>query len=464
MRPTLLLAFLFACTGTAETDETDASDSESDAPSDTDTAVDTSWDPMFDGVAEAAEADLADNEASGVSIAILHDGEVVFAQAFGSGHPDEQVDITDQTLFQIGSTTKMMTSMALLQSVEAGNLSLDDTLAEAYANSEFAYDEDWNDQVQLGHLLTHEGAFMDYLDWSGSEDDADLAGWHEDIFFPYLWLMADPGSFWNYSNPNFDIAGLVVEHHDPGGRFWPDIMVEDLWQPLGMDRTYQRKSEAEADGDYALGVGYRIGPSGNTVWDSVLMDDVPDSAAARPAGAGTWTTPTQMMEIGRLLLDGNEAVLSAAHLDDLTTGQVSMGYGDGSEYGYGLMISEGLYLGEDYYEEPVWDHGGNTLSYTSIFYVLPEQDLAFSILSSGYGTDFSGTAGAIIALLADLGEPTDAPELSQDDKIVAQHVGYYDDPWNVGEMIITACDDTLCVDMPTLEQAVYLGRMLLEVG
>lgn len=460
MRRTSLLLLLAACTQandlTTDTEPLTASDTESSS----DTEV------SFDPIAEAARADLEDNDASGVSIAVWHQGQLVYAEAFGSARPGEQLDPDTETLFQIGSTTKMLTAMATLQAVERGELALDDTLEDAWPGNEFARDADWNDQIEVEHLLTHEGAFVDVFDWTAGSEDESLQSWHQDTYLETYWLMAEPGAFWNYANPNFDFAGILVEVHDDDGRAYPDVMIEDVFTPLGMDRTFQRKDDVIADGNYATGRGYRFGANGGTRFGDVEIDDVPDVASARPAGAGTWTTPTQMLSVADFLMNGVGGVVSEEHRAAMTSAQVGLGYGTEGAYGYGVFIDEGLSLGEDeYYETPFWSHGGNTLSYTSIFWMLPEHDFAVSILSSGYGTDFSLTGVAAIEAYLDLGTPTDEPEIELDLERLDEHVGSYYDDYNVGGMTITREGDTLLVSMPLLEALGYeVGEELYTAG
>jgi hypothetical protein len=107
-------------------------------------------------------------------------------------------------------------------------------------------------------------------------------------------------------------------------------------------------------------------------------------------------------------------------------------------------------LDGQWYEMPVWEHGGNTLSFTHIFYILPDRDFAVSICSSGDGTDFSPSLDAAITTLVDLPEPSAGPQYVIDPAQFDNHVGTYTDPWNVGDMIVTREGDTLLVSMPTL--------------
>ena len=416
----------------------------------TETGDQQTWDPLYDEIAEALQADLESNTAAGVSMAILSGGEIVFSAAFGSAHPTEDQPLSTETLFQIGSTTKMFTSAALLQLVEAGTLELSTTLADAYPDSEFALNESWNDSVTAQHLLTHQGGFYDYFDWTASAEDRDLVDWHEEVFFPYLWVMAEPGSFWNYSNPNFNLAGLIAEHHLETP--YPDLMASNIFEPLGMDRTFQRKSTVNDDGDFALGHGYYFNGLGETQEGPVLMVNVPDMASSRPAGSGTWSTPTQMMEMARFLLGGDGGIVSDETREAMKSIQVPIDSTIDWGYGYGLFVGPGVYLNDDYQELQVLNHGGNTLSYSSEFWVIPEHDLAFSILMSGYGSDMSQTVVTTLASLLDLGDAEEAPERSFDPARLDDHVGLYSDQYNVGDMIVTRQGNDLYVEMPLLDE------------
>jgi CubicO group peptidase (beta-lactamase class C family) len=458
MFPALLLLAL-ACKPDSDIRDTDTTPPTDDTGETGDTSdpddgrVTEGCDESHEAFILALEADLAANDAPGVTAAVMEGGALTCRVALGSKSAEAEDPVGLDTLFQIGSTTKMFTAVALLQKVQDGTLGLKDTLAEAYPDSEFALDERWNDLIELEHLLTHQGGFYDYVDASASSDDGDLAAWHAITFFPNLWLMNEPGQFWNYANPNYSIAGLVAEHHDE--RSYPDIMLDDVFAPLGMDRTMQRKSEVQADGDFAEGTGYYLA-GGSHGYGPVPIEDVPDPASGRPAGVSTWTTPAQMMEMARFLIDGDPAILEDSLRQEMTEDQVPLGYGYGDAYGYGVMTADGFQATEtEYYELPLWNHGGNTSSYSSAFYIVPEQSFAVSILSSGYATDFSRSVVAAMTSLLELPDPVDPPELEFDPARLDLHVGSYSDDYNVGEIIITRQDDDLFIEMPLLDRYGY---------
>jgi CubicO group peptidase (beta-lactamase class C family) len=410
------------------------------------------WDSRFSPFVEALLADLAASSAYGVSAAVMERGEITFARAFGSKDPDGTMPLTPDTLMQIGSTTKQMTAVALLRKVEQGAISLDATLEQALPALDFARDPSWDDQITLWHLLTHQGAFQDTLLWGGTPSDSALASWVYGSFAAQSYLMNPPGAFWNYSNPNFVLAGLVTESLDD--RAWPDLMLQDVFGPLGMNRTFLRKSEVEADGDYALSYGLGWDDLASGQMGPVAMATMPDPGSARPAGLA-WTTPTQMMSWAEFLLRGNAAVLSDELRAELESEQVDTRYLAGNQhYGYGLMVERG-YLTSDktWFAVPVWEHGGNTLSFSHLFYVLPEQDFALAICSSGYSTDFQHSVDVAMTTLPTLPAPSPGPEYLVDPARFDLHVGSYEDVWNLGQVTITRQADQLLIDMPDVTAA-----------
>ena len=406
------------------------------------------WDPRFDDFAQSLQQDLAMSKAYGVSAAVMENGVVTFAQAFGSKDSYGAVQLTPDTLMQIGSTTKQMTAVALLRNVEVGQVSLSDSLEQVLPLLEFALDGSWDDQVTLQHLLTHQGAFNDSLLWANPAD-SQLADYTYATFDDESFLMNPPGVFWNYSNPNFVLAGLISEALDV--RAWPDIMKEDVFVPLGMNRTFLRKTEVEADGDYALSYGYGVDDLPNGYQGHVEMDMVPDPGWSRPAGF-VWTTPTQMLTWAKFLMDGNPTVLGETLRLAINSEQVDTLHPVGSTfYGYGQFVHRG-HLTEDgkWHETPVWEHGGNTWSFTNIFYVLPEHDFAVAICISGYGVNFFSSVDTAIMTLVELPAPTPAPEHPFVPSRLDDRVGTYLDEFNVGAMIITRDGDSLSIQMPDL--------------
>lgn len=126
-------------------------------PTDTDTTP-TGLDPDdLETFRARVERDLNGIYASGASVAIWKDGTIVYAEGFGSADPDTDVPVTPETLYQVGSDTKKLTAIAVLQQVQQGRLSLDQTVASALPDVELVRSPEWNDAATLHQLLSHQG-------------------------------------------------------------------------------------------------------------------------------------------------------------------------------------------------------------------------------------------------------------------------------------------------------------------
>jgi CubicO group peptidase (beta-lactamase class C family) len=408
-------------------------------PDDTDTAA--PGDP-FAALVPAIEEDLRVNFADRASIAVWLDGEIVWVGGFREGAvrlpgPD--------TLFMIGSDTKKITAISLLRRVDAGATSLTTTVGDVLPELRMARAPGFTDAT-IDDLLTHRGGIVDGAEFGVTTTDDVLYAYAHGPFARDAWPMLPTGLAYNYSNPNFSFAGLLDQ--ELAGRPWPDLVRDEVLAPLGMTRTVVRK--AEVDDDHARGVG-RSYPSDPEI-GPVSLDATWESAYTRPAGL-LWSTPTDQVRLARFLVEGDPAVLSDAARERLTSPIAAL-YPDldAGGYGHGLIVGRGVRLEGAYYDVPVWSHGGNTLTHTSTFYVLPESRFAISILSNGVGDDFSGTVVAAIRALVDLPAPSEAPRPPFDVDAIDDLVGRYVDPYNVGELIVTRDGNALRASMPVLDR------------
>lgn len=182
-----------------------------------------------------------------VGMIVDRDG-VRFAQALGVTDADGKAPVAIDTPFQIASMTKALATVAAMQQVEAGRLSLDapigDVLPElADARVLTGFDADGKPQtrpaarpITLRHLLTHTAGFgyffihpelLRYFSAVGMPAPGSLDGIRTPLLF-------DPGDKWEYS-VSIDWAGLAVEAVT--GNKLGDYMAEHVFAPLGMTGT-----------------------------------------------------------------------------------------------------------------------------------------------------------------------------------------------------------------------------------
>ena len=416
-------------------------------------------DPRAEAVLAAARRDIARSPASGASISVWLNGEVLFVGGAGSARPDAEVPVGPDTLFQIGSDTKKLTALSLLRAEAAGRLSRGDAVSTHLPGLTLAGGAGWAGAATVHHLLSHQGGLQDWYDLGGDVSDEALASVTYGAFAAEAAVFNPPGAFYNYSNPNFSLAGLVDER--AAGVPWATHLAADLLPALGLPRTIARR--ADIDADAAAGNGYADFDS--TTIGTVEPGEAWEGGWTRPAGL-VWGNSRDQARLAGFLIHGDEGVLPAALLDALRTPHAPL-YPDidAGGYGYGLIVGQGFSLGANrYYDAPVWSHGGNTLAYTSTFYVLPEQDFAVSILSNGTGDDFIGTVVAAIDAYATLPTPVEPPPPAPFEPLLAAaFAGTYTDPVSLGAVEIgyNPASQALTVSMPALDAAGVPYRRVL---
>lgn len=445
-----VLAVLLAACGD---DEPDAPDDPIDAGADAggvdagDAAVDAGagLDPRFEALAAAIESDIEASNATAASVAVWLDGEILWVGGFGDlGEGSGPID--EDTLFMIGSDTKKITAIGLLRRVEGGDVTLETTVGDVLPDLEMAVAPDFVGAT-IHDLLSHQGGLVDGVEVVNETEDGELRDFVLGQLARTYYQMAPPGRIWNYSNPNFSVAGLLDEELD--GRPWADIVEQDVFAPLGMSRTVARRSEVDAN--HALGVGLSAEAEDDQTIEAVPLDETWESAFVRPAGL-VWSTPSDQMRLAEFLVDGDDGVLGDELRQQVSAAQVPMYPDVPGDYGYGLMVGRGLSLHDGWHDVLVWSHGGNTRTHSSTFYVLPEQRFAISILSNGLGDDFTLSVAAAFESLVDLPGPTEGPSAPFDPDGLDALVGSYFDDFNAGELILSREGDALRVDAPLLDE------------
>jgi len=402
-------------------------------------------DDGFESLRSKAQQQLADSLAPAVSIAIYKDGEIVFAEAFGTKQDGGSGSVDSNSLFQLGSTTKMFTALASLQLVENNYFALDSRLLELLPEIEISQDktEGWQ-EINIQHLLTHQGGLEDFVDWEN--DSIDLLSFALSNYPNEFDQMNPAGLFWNYSNPNWSYLGAVIQQQS--AMPYDDAMKQNVFSPLGMSRTTMKKAEVFNDGNYALGSGVILS-NGNSIDGSAdSLDNIHQSLFSMPAGSYTWSTPSEMLKMADFLINGNNDILSDELQQEMTLAQVDLKIDVPLDYGYGLWLSDGFENDTNWYPVKRWSHGGNSLAYSSMFWVLSEENIAVSILSSGRNTDFSETMMAALRSVMTLPVTTAIPTRPVETELFNNHVGRYEDDEDIVD--ITLENNQVRIDISSL--------------
>jgi CubicO group peptidase (beta-lactamase class C family) len=163
----------------------------------------------------------------------LYDGEDEYVASFGVTSVENPLEVTSDTLFQIGSTTKTLTGTAIMALVERGMLDLDEPVRTYLPNLRLS-DEEVASRVTSRHLLTHVGGWVgDVFEDTGGGDDALEKVVERLADAPQLTPL---GEVYSYNNSAFYLAGRVVEVLS--GKTFETAARELVLDPLGMDESF----------------------------------------------------------------------------------------------------------------------------------------------------------------------------------------------------------------------------------
>jgi CubicO group peptidase (beta-lactamase class C family)/D-alanyl-D-alanine dipeptidase len=165
------------------------------------------------------EREMVEKGIPGLSIAIIDDQQIVWAQGFGMADPHAQTPATAQTVYRIGSVSKLFTDIAVMQRVERGELNLDapitDYLPDFRPRNPFAT------PITLRQLMSHRSGLLreppagNYFETSQPSLAATVRSLNDtDLVFP-------PNTHTKYSNAAIAVVGYLLEarSHQPFAKY-----------------------------------------------------------------------------------------------------------------------------------------------------------------------------------------------------------------------------------------------------
>ncbi len=338
-----------------------------------------------------AAATLAELGIPGAAIAVVQNGEIVFAQGFGVREQGQPEPVTPDTLLRIGSVTKSFSSLLAATLVDAGKLDWQTPLVDLLP--EFAVED-----LALTPKLTIADAFSAAtglprrdleIIFNGDEHSAEQSV----ASIAQIPLTAPYGTTYQYNNQLVGAGGYAAAVADNGLgddllRSYEIALRTRVLDPIGMPSTTLSIDDAVASGHYATPHG--AGLAGE-LQPLPLLDDTHWLESIAPSGA-LWSNAIEMArylqtELGRGATPEGTRVVSAENLERTWEPGIELPPATGlpselaaalGHYGLGWVL--GNYGGQ----RLVW-HSGGTLGFTSLATFLPDAGLGVVTLTNGSG-------------------------------------------------------------------------------
>ncbi|MFC7492626.1 MULTISPECIES: serine hydrolase domain-containing protein [unclassified Nocardioides] len=381
-------------------------------------------------IAEQLPALIAKYDVPGAAVAVLAGGEVV-DHAAGILHKGTGVEATTDSIFQIGSVTKLWTSTLVMQLVDEGKVELDEPV-RTYLPEFVIGDDDAARQITVRMLLNHT---------SGFEGDIFTdTGVGDDCVEKYLGVLGEvpqlfpPGEQFSYNNAGYCVLGRLVEVLRE--KQYDACLRDHLFAPLGLTHAATNPYEAimfrAAMGHVELEPG--TGPQPAPVW-----------ALARsnaPAGAMLAMRPRDLLKFAEMHLSDGKA---ADGTQVLAPGTAARMHAAEVDLPYLGVMGDSWGLGFERFDIPdgeIIGHDGSTIGQNAFLRMVPGAGVAVALLTNGGDvlSLYHDIAGHVLAELAGVTlPPLPTPPESPERIDASRYVGTYAS--EVADLVVSQDDD-----------------------
>ncbi len=336
--------------------------------------------PAVDALVSRA---LTETGAPSASIAVVENGRIVFARAYGVRSLATAEPATDEHRYHIGSASKTFTAALAAMLADEGRLSLDAPVGRLVPETTAA------ELITLRQALSHTAGYQGYFTMDATPAEGRRAITPADILARWAAAQLDtpPGTAWAYSNTGYTVAGVMIERAT--GSALNDLLQSRIFRPLGMTSAADVDQRGPGTGDAVGYTRFLLGPP----------------RPARAIGPG-WTfatgglvmTASDLARFDVALMDG--PLLSASARATMTA---DTRLNDGEASGYGL----GLYVGE-FSGKRRWTHDGSIDGFGAENRLYPDSRAAVIVLvNADFGRTPYVIADGVEALLLD--PPAEVP-------------------------------------------------------
>lgn len=384
--------------------------------------------PDLSPIDSLVEQELRDEGIPGAAIAIVQANRLVYVKGFGEANVETAEKVSADTLFRIGSTTKMLTAAAILTLVEEGKLDLRAPLSKYVKGVDPAIGA-----LTAHQLLSHTAGLGDRGSGHGSHDDQALGSTIRSLKSDIVELT--PGDIYSYSSLGYWTAGFLMENIT--GQSFADAVDQRIFRPLGMTGATFRPLMAMT---YPHAQQHELDPTKKPV----VIRPFADQASSWPGGSAF----SSARGLGRFMiaflndgqLDGKQ-VIAPGVIERMSAPQAPLPGSTDSFYTYGLVLSQERGV-------KTLSHGGARIGFGSMLIMAPESKVGVAVIANRTNAMLHKVAESVMERLVAFGPRAEKPEPSHA-RLSADQERRYSGVYSAGntQISVTAVDGVLHVTM-----------------
>ena len=347
-------------------------------------AQDTTFSPQKRAqIEKAVSAFMTANSVPGISVAVVQNGQPVWSTGFGMADLEDSAPATSSTLYRLGSISKPITAVAILQLHERGKLDLDAPV-QKYCPTFPQKDS----PITSRQLLAHLGGIRHY-NKDGKGDVPDDSARHFATMEESLQLFASdplvgkPGTQFHYSTYGYTLLGCVLE--GASSQKYVDFVRENVFRTAAMEHT-------QADDFFAI-VPHRTRWYHRDKTGAVRNAGVLDSSYKIPGG-GLISSADDMANFEAAILAGKllkpatqEMMLTRQHTADGRLTAYALGWGVTDKLGIHTV-----------------GHDGNQQGTSTAILLAPQKSAAVVVLANMDQLDVNALAESLLKIILDVAD------------------------------------------------------------
>jgi CubicO group peptidase (beta-lactamase class C family) len=336
------------------------------------------------GLDESARIDaifdpLINENTPGFAVMVIMDGNVVHSKGYGLADLGRRTRMSSQTSIRLASLSKQFTAAGIMLLAGKGTLQYDDPASKFIPELKKRYGE----KITIRHLLNHTSGLPDYYEDVPNLFPGDRRPMISDgaaVFEKWGKARFAPGDRWEYSNPGYEMLGLIIER--VSAMSFPEFMRKEVFDPLEMHHSLV----LDKPDVHFKNRAYGFQKSG----DSWILHD--DNRLNMMFGAGgIYTSLEDLARWDRSLEKGTLIPLS--DLNEAFQPAV-LNSGEKTDYGFGWRITS-------YKKNRKIGHGGGWVGFRTFIARFPERRLTVVILGNRGDQDVSKLCDRIVDLFLD---------------------------------------------------------------
>lgn len=342
------------------------------------------WAPVLDSVVNAA---LTTSRAPGATVAVVHNGQLVYTKGYGLANVETRQPMTADMLLRVGSVTKMFTGAMLASLAEQKLIDLTAPIG-TYVTS---LNGKRVGTVTTHQLMTHNAGWIDNAVAYGRMGEGALGEVMREVGDTLFFTEA--GRTFSYSNPSISMAGYVAEV--AGKKRFAALVEEHVLRRSGMKLSTFKPLDALT---WPTAMGHLVSGSTNP---PTIVRPFTENTAQWAAGF-LFSSAPELAQFTMALMNAGQPDVAFPFPTNMvrrmTTGYVPHPGGSGLDsamYAYGLVVGRTSMFGTS---ERVWTHGGAINGYNADVYMLPDRRTAVITLVNGPGSGIPGIRAKALEL------------------------------------------------------------------